>query len=263
MMKEEKLAFENSFRGKLAAVAHWPAPGGPGPTAPVVVLCHGMESSKDGPKHVETARRLAARGIVAFRFDFSFSGESGGSFEEITFSQEVRDLGAAVAFVRTLSTGPIGLFGSSMGGAVAVLHAGSDPAIRCLATLAAVAHPDALANRFLAARGRKVEPGDLVELGSGQKVRAGFFLDALTQDVIGAARRIVAPCLVIHGVKDEIVPVSDGKDLHGALAGPKELALLPEADHRVSDPRLLGEVVELVVDWFARWMLPRSSSSGN
>ena len=66
---------------------------------PAVVLCHGMESTKEGTKHQALAARLVVRGYVCLRFDFSYVGESGGRFADLTISGEVDDLGGAVDFL--------------------------------------------------------------------------------------------------------------------------------------------------------------------
>jgi alpha-beta hydrolase superfamily lysophospholipase len=45
-------------------------------------------------------------------------------------------------------------------------------------------------------------------------------------------KKVSSPALIIHGEKDEIIPVTDGIDLYSAaLAEDKELLLIPEAGH--------------------------------
>jgi hypothetical protein len=44
-------------------------------------------------------------------------------------------------------------------------------------------------------------------------------------------RRLRAPLLVIHGDRDEIVPVSHGRALFEAAAEPKSLHVVPGAGH--------------------------------
>ena len=82
-----------SRRGvRLAGLLHLPA-GARDPTGlPAVVLCHGMESTKEGAKHQALAARLVALGYVCLRFDFSYVGESEGRFEDLTLTGEVPEV---------------------------------------------------------------------------------------------------------------------------------------------------------------------------
>ena len=75
---------------RLAGLLHLPAGVAAVAGRPAVVLCHGMESTKDGTKHRALAARLSARGYVCLRFDFSYVGESEGAFEDLTISGEDR-----------------------------------------------------------------------------------------------------------------------------------------------------------------------------
>ncbi|MBV9568570.1 MAG: alpha/beta hydrolase [Hyphomicrobiales bacterium] len=47
-------------------------------------------------------------------------------------------------------------------------------------------------------------------------------------DVVG---RINVPTLVVHGERDEVVPISFGRELYAAITAPKRFAALPGADH--------------------------------
>jgi dienelactone hydrolase len=96
------------------------------PPYPVMVLCHGVSSTKEtmAPLAVELARR----GIAAVTFDLSGYGESlprpvAENFAD-TEAKNVADLRAVVAFVRSESdrfdSQRIGIGGHSMGGAAAL-----------------------------------------------------------------------------------------------------------------------------------------------
>ncbi|WP_257348762.1 hypothetical protein [Pseudalkalibacillus decolorationis] len=76
----------------LRGMAHQPEQEGVS-KHPVVILFHGITGSKIEGKFlfVRFARELMKYGIGCFRFDFSGSGESDGSFAEMTFSGEVQE----------------------------------------------------------------------------------------------------------------------------------------------------------------------------
>lgn len=248
-MTEERVDFENARGQRLSAAVHRPGSWqGGGPSA---VICHGMLSSKDSPKHTEIARRLAGRGLLALRFDFAGRGTSDGSLEDLTITGQVQDLEAAVSLAGSLGAGRVSLVGSSLGGCVAVLHAGGSGGIASLAVMASVSRPAEIFHDLLTPDelGRwKREGTHAFEEGN---LGYGFYEDALTHDVPGAARRIGCPALFVHGSVDEVVPVSSSEDLHGAAAGPKKLVIVEEADHRFSDPAHLEQALGPVIDWIA------------
>ncbi len=238
-----------SRRGiRLAGLLHVPAGVTDLAERPVVVLCHGMESSKEGTKHQALAARLAALGYPCLRFDFSYVGESGGRFEDITISGEVEDLGGAVDFLTARGATTFGIVGSSLGGTVAVLFAGDDPRVRALVTIAAVAVPLGIIQRMdpaaVEAWRRHGLRGE-----SGERIGSAFLDDLAVVDVLSAARRLTAATLVTHGDDDRVVPVADAYALHAALPEPKALAITTACDHRYSDPENLDALISRTVDW--------------
>lgn len=239
----------SSRRGvRLAGVLHLP-PGAHEPTGlPAVVLCHGMESTKDGTKHRALADRLVPLGYVCLRFDFSYVGESGGRFEDLTISGEVADLEGACDFLWERGVAEVGLIGSSLGGAVAVLFAGGEPRVRALVTIAALSRPRGIIARMSPAAVDEWRRRGYREESSGRLNRT--FLDDLESlDVLGAARRVRAASLVTHGNDDRVVPVEDAIALYEALPEPKQLALTPGCDHRYSDPAHLEGLLAQSVEW--------------
>ena len=238
-----------SRRGvRLAGVLHLPAGARDPAGFPAVVLCHGMESTKEGAKHQALAGRLAARGYVCLRFDFSYVGESEGSFEDLTISGEVDDLAGACEFLWERGTAALGLVGSSLGGTVAVLFAGSEQRVRALATIAAVSRPLGIAERMGAEAVAEWRRRGYRNEGGG-RLKSDFLDDLVRVDVLAAARCVKAATLVLHGDGDEVVPVDDAHALYEALPQPKELALTAGCDHRFSDPAHLAMLLDRTLDW--------------
>ncbi len=248
----ERVTFFNSLGQRLAGRLHT-ARALAGSLGPTVVLAHGMLSTKDGTKQVALARVLSELGFSVLRFDFSFVGESEGRFEEITFSQEVDDLRSAVAWVRGLGGGPVGLLGSSMGGAVAILYASTNPEIKALVTVAAVARPERLAGQMGELRAHVARwKAEGAAFGAEGEVGPKFFEDARKQDVLAAVGAVSAPVLILHGGRDEVVPVEEAYALAERACGEKCLRILRDADHRFSKEEDLRELVAASADWFAR-----------
>jgi pimeloyl-ACP methyl ester carboxylesterase len=245
MGSEERVTLYNTREQKLAGILHHPAVQ---PKA-AVILCHGMESSKESEKIVTLSRQLAEKGILALRFDFSGSGESEGKFAEMTYSGEVEDLRAAYEFVMKYRPKKIGSFGSSMGGTVALLFAAQEKNVAAVVTLAAPVHPERFGERLSTPEEtRQWRTQGFIEY-HGRRLNVSLLQDFEVLDVPKAARKISCPVLVIHGDRDDIVPVAEGRELFAALAGPKRLCIIEGSGHRLTDPAHLQKALAESIDW--------------
>lgn len=211
-----------------------------------------MLSSKDSPKHVTLAERLARAGIPALRFDFAGRGESEGELFDLSYSNEIEDLDAVIEWLWGRGIRRVGLFGSSMGGAVALLTAARDERVVAVATMAAVAHPGALEERYPAQASGWRERG-FIDSEAG-RIGVGFLSDAQQHDVPSAVGVLLAPILVVHGTKDEVVPTSDAHDI-ACAARRASLVELEGADHRFTRREDLEEALEHVSGFLRRELL--------
>ncbi len=243
-MDVEHRTFRSPSGLGLAASLHLPA----GEPRAGAVVCHGMLSSRASPKHLALCEALAGRGLAALRFDFSGRGESEGRLEDLSYLLQVEEARAAVALLRERAP-RVGLVGSSMGGAVALLAAAGDPTVAFVAGLATVGLPGSLAERIggEGAERRWVEQGSLVVEG-GARLGLELLLSARRVDVVAAAAALRAPLLLVHGSRDQVVPVEQARQLHAAARGSR-LEVLEGADHVFSRPADLARVVGLVADF--------------
>lgn len=214
-----------------------------------VIICHGMLSNRSSPKHEAMAVAFAEQSIPALRFDFAGRGESEGRLEDLSYSSEVEDLYAAIEWCASMGIERIGLFGSSMGGTVALLGAARDERVVSVATLAAVAHPEAIGERYP----KEVEAWEsqgFVDTEAG-RLNRDFYDDCFEHNVIASVRVLRAPVLVIHGADDEVVPTSDGHDI-ACAARTSSFVIMDEADHRLSRREHRAEMIDMVVEFHAR-----------
>ena len=244
-MREENVCFVNLRGQTLDGVLHHPETGTP---RAGVILCHGMESNKESDKLVLLSQELARRGLLVLRFDFACAGQN-GKFEEITYSGEVEDLQAAFAFIRDRQAGKIAILGSSMGGTVALLFAAQQAGVTTVVTIAAPVHPERFTSRLLT----PAQTQEWRETGHtfyhGQRINVSLLHDLEKLNVPKAARKISCPVLVLHGDRDDVVPVEEAHELCGYLSGSKKLVILRGADHRLSDPTLLDRALREAVEW--------------
>ena len=242
---EEKLSIPTANGDTLSAVLHHPAAAPHG----AAILCHGMESAKNSEKLIFLAQSLAQRGILALRFDFRYVGESSGNFADITYSGEVADLRAAYDLMQKRRPGKTVIFGSSMGGTVALLFAAQEPSVAAVVTLAAPVHPENFPKRVLTPKQLQRWRERGFTTYNGQRLNVTLLNDLEQLDVPRAACRILCPVLILHGDADEVVPVAEANELHEILTSPKRLSIFQDTDHRFSNPLVMRQAMTEALDW--------------
>lgn len=248
-MNEEKVSFTNSRGEALSGVFHHPPARA---RRGAVILCHGMESNKESDKLVFLGQALAERDILTLRFDFAYVGESSGKFEDITYSGEVEDLKAAYALIQSRHAGETAILGSSMGGTVALLFAAQDPRVATLVTVAAPVHPERFTDRLLTPdQVQQWRQHGYIDY-HGRRLNVSLLHDLEKINVPEAVKKITCPVLILHGDRDDVVPVEEAYELHDSLSSAKELSILPGADHRLSDPTLMTRALSEAVDWLCQ-----------
>jgi len=241
MAETETIQIETPTGLWLAGVLHHPYNAG---NRLGVVVAHGRLSSKDSDKHRSICEAVAARGATALRFDFRGRGESDGDPAELTVSNEIEDLLASDASLRSRGLSRIAVVGSSLGGTVALLAGARDRGLEGLVTIAAPARLPKAPRQAWGGSGR----GDseaCIEVAPGEFIDAAFFRDAARHDVVGAARTINCPWLIIHGAADPVVPVEDVEIL-AENAPNAELMIHATAGHRFDQAEERGWLIERV-----------------
>jgi alpha-beta hydrolase superfamily lysophospholipase len=224
-----------------------------------VIICHGFKGFAHWAFFPYLARVLAQDGITAITFDFSGSGIGADresfvqpeAFAGNTFTRELDDLELVEEFARRKKwiNGKFGLFGHSRGGGMAILYAASEAAnVSSLVTWAAISYP----NRWLpedVITWRKRGHTEIENSRTGQVMRLetdlldDVELHGKTKlNIAGAAGKIKAPWLIIHGKADETVPSSEAEHLHSLSKGMSTLRLIDGANHGFSATHPLKEI---------------------
>lgn len=245
---------------------------------PVVVASHGFKGFKDWGFWPEAGRRFTAADLALVTFNFSGSGIGEDlehfteveRFEHDTISKQLGDLarvlGAAADRELPLAGADVrklGLLGHSRGGGVTLLRAGRDPRAGAVVTWAAVSAFDRYTEKQVR-EWREHGYRTVVNSRTGQEFRLSTdYLDDLeahgaSYAPVEAVRRLKVPLLLIHGTRDEAVPVEEAELLSRAAApGTARVALIQGAGHtfgathpfRGSTPEL-DQVLEKTVTWF-------------
>jgi dipeptidyl aminopeptidase/acylaminoacyl peptidase len=232
-MRMEKVSFVSEGH-RISGVLHLPDEENPR----CVIASHGLLSSKDSEKYIALGERISEEGMAMLRFDFRGIGESEGSEEDNTISKKIADLNGAIDFVKTYPGlgGRIGLIGSSLGGFLSLIKASTDKEIRAVVVWATPLHLDDLGSR-------KEEDYPLPP--------EAFFEDLPKHRLLPLLPKI-SNCLVIHGEKDELVPMDQAFGIFYNLGIPKEIHVIGGADHRLTDLAHRQRAIELSLDWFKK-----------
>jgi len=200
---------------------------------------HGFRSHCDGGKARYLSAMAARLGYGWLRFDQRGCGISTGEFRAFTISAAVSDTRRALA---SLDGGPCILVGSSLGGLVAI-HAAlcGEPPVNGLVLIAPAlrftehfirGQLDDEAIQQWRRRGYRWFP-DLYE-GGCYRLDYGFCADALHYGE--PPRSLPCPVRVIHGRRDELLPVGDSKRWLAELDCPdKGLEIIDRGDHRLTE----------------------------
>lgn len=192
----------------------------------VIVGCTGHRGTKQDLLGIGSGLWRAGSNVLLF--DYRGCGESDTAPLSVGHNEQA-DLRAAVGFARErLPGGRIGIVGYSMGGALAILTAATDPSVRAVVTDCAYASlREVVAHAY---RRRRV-PAQLLALTDLlNQWRHGYSLAALRPvDVVGAIAP--RPILIIHGGADMVTPVEQGRQLYAAAGEPKELWIVSDVPH--------------------------------
>ncbi len=240
--------------------------------APTIIICHGFKGFKDWGFFPFLADSLADDGYVTISFNFARNGigSDPNSFTELekfaenTYTHELEDLKSVVDTVCSgeigkgkIDTQRIGLLGHSRGGGVALLYANRDDRIQALVTWSAIARVERFSNDII----KKWKRDGFIEMENSRtkqmmRLNKSFINDiqknAKKLDILKAAANLEIPALVMHGEKDESVPVSEANEIYDQMTGfGKELEIIEEGSHTfgISHPlKSLSKEFEIVLD---------------
>lgn len=225
-----------TFRSADGTRLHgWFVPAGIRKPKGTVVFSHGNAGSLG--HHLGFALWFVPEGYNVFFYDYRGFGQSQGDPDRAKMHEDVR---AAFDYVKTrkdVNPQRLVSFGHSLGGAqsLATLGTKSIPGVKAVITEGAFASYRDMAGVVAGNVGRNIttdewSPRDLV------------------------AKISPLPLLIVHGVNDAVVPLSQAKILYAAANKPKLLWEVPDATHGDALYRNNGEYRKKVVTWLASVM---------
>jgi uncharacterized protein len=225
---------EQEFAGAGVTLRGWWCEPG-GARRGTLVSLHGVADNRRGAAGLVS--RFSKRRLAVVAYDSRAHGASDGEFCTYGF-HEKHDLRRVIG---TLPPGPVILFGTSLGGAVALQAAAGEP--RVAGVVAAETFSD-LAT-VVRDRAPRRTPDFLIRQAfrvAGE--RGGFDVEHVSP--VRAAASIRVPVLLIHGAEDRDTGPDHSHRIYDALAGEKRLILVPGAGHgqALSGPNVWREIEE-------------------
>lgn len=254
------LGVDRQFRVEVgppaASLSVWiiePKPSSAGASADArgtILLLHGIHGNK---RHMlGMGKMLAEHGFRSVLIDLRGHGRSSGDW--ITYGlQDSRDLSQVLDALagRGLLSGKLGVYGTSYGGATALMLAGRDSRVEAVVTVAAFSTMREVTARNIR---RYLLLGPLLSDGwvddvidqAGQL--AGF--DPHEACPLAAVARTRARLLIIHGKADAKIPYPQAEALHAASREHSRLILLDGEDHDSIMSDRTGILSREVPAWF-------------
>jgi dienelactone hydrolase len=237
---------------------------------PVVIFSHGFKGFKDwGPFNL-IAERFAEAGFVYVKHNFSHNGTTVDSptefadleaFGNDNLSIEMDDLGVVIDWVCSnefpvdkseINTEAIYLMGHSRGGGISILKAKEDTRVKRLCTWASV---NEFSKYWTAEELEKIKKDGVVYVGNARtkqmmpikwQLYENYFANLPRLFVPDAVRALQIPMLIIHGTKDETIPVEAAVEMQG-WNKKAELLLLEGSNHNFGGKHPYSET-ELTTD---------------
>jgi pimeloyl-ACP methyl ester carboxylesterase len=194
-----------------------------------IIYLHGVSECKIAGLPV--AQMLLAKGFNVFLYDSRRHGESGGMFCTYGF-YEKHDTSGIISYLLSrsdIAIGKIGLFGNSMGAAVAIQVAANDKRV---AAVVAESGFSTLRTVFDDYQKRMIKlPWHYLRniVIKRSEYLAHFKANAVSP--LAAVQRVHVPLFVLHGTVDELIKPVYSEAVWAQANDPKELWLLPGARH--------------------------------
>lgn len=149
-----------------------------------------------------------------FLFDFRYLGQSEGKYTTAG-AKETKDLLAAIRYLKSRGINEVGVWGFSLGGAVALMAAPEAPEIKAMVSEASYARLDLMAPELY----RLPILGHPLAWLTRLWGMVFLQIDIKKASPMDAAAKLHIPILIIHSTNDNVIPFSHALLIQKALAG--------------------------------------------
>jgi pimeloyl-ACP methyl ester carboxylesterase len=217
---------------------------------PTLGFLPGYASDMEGTKALALDAFAARRGLAMLRFDYSGTGSSGGEFEDGTLAAWLEE---SLAVIDRLTSGPMIVIGSSMGGWIA-LHLALLRPERVAAMVGIAAAPDFTDWGFTARQKERLKAEGRIEESNPygpepSVVTRGFWDSGQRLLLLDKPIAVDCPVRLLHGELDEEVPPDVAiRTMRALRSGDVQLNLLKGGGHRLSEPHEIDAILNTIAE---------------
>ena len=222
---------------------------------PMVILMHGIFSSKDYGPMPQLAKGLAEAGIASIRFDFGGHGKSDGRKQYMTIKKELAEARAVWDYVQNLPyVNGVGLLGHSQGGVIASMSAGrlasesTVPSGVVLIAPGSVIKEACQGGKFFNATFDPKDPPEYIRCWGLYKLGREYLVTTQQLDIYGTSAAYHGPVLLLHGDRDGIVPMWCSERYLEAYGSTATLKVVEGENHTITRRR--KQVIASTVEFF-------------
>ncbi len=216
-----------------------------------IIYLHGVGDCKTAG--IPLAKVFHKEGFHVLMYDSREHGESEGFYCTYGYYEKY-DVSTAIDFLKKkrVTTGAIGIFGTSMGAAVAIQAAAVDERIKAVAAEAGFTDLRTISVDYQ----RRIVKLPWHFLRNVAMSRSQKIARFKARDVspVNDVKRLNIPVLFIHGMEDRLINYEYSKTLYHHANEPKDLFLVPGANHNdileVAGPSYENKII----DFFRRWL---------
>lgn len=255
----ESITLTNNHE-KIFAIFHKPIPVSQA-KAPAILICHGFAGQKTGRYrlYVTLAEELAKNGVAVLRLDFRGCGDSEGDFVNTTLQGEVSDALKGLEFLKShpeIDPNRLGIFGRSLGGAIAVITAKTFKEIKSLVLWAPVFSADSWHEKWNLLKKANLKPEQMKKMMvmngqlAGEEFLKQIFAMRLDEE-LPHLREI--PILHIHAGMDQVITsehLENYKHYRSYAKAKTKFLSLELSDHDFSNLEERTLAVSETVSWF-------------
>jgi len=251
-MRSLNVNFENKEANTISAKLELPLDSKPKAYA---IFAHCFTCSKNLSAVVNISRALAQHGFAVLRFDFTGLGESQGEFSDTNFTTNTTDLIAAYNFLAENYKAPTLVIGHSLGGAAVLSAASSFTACKGIVTIGSPYNPEHLKKLFKTKSDIIESEGEAtVDIGG----RAFNIKRQLIEDLEASSKnksigKLGKALLIFHSPQDQVVDITNAKEIYTNAKHPKSFISLDKADHLLSNKVDSTYVGNTIAAWAERY----------
>ncbi|CAH0538544.1 UilS family quorum-quenching N-acyl-homoserine lactonase [Vibrio marisflavi] len=261
--------------------------------SPLIILCHGFCGVKE-LLLPEYAAYFAEQGYFALTFDYRGFGESEGEPGRLVPELQIEDIHSAIEWATqqaNIDASRIGLWGSSFGGANAIIAGSQSDKVQCVVSQLTFSDGEEVITgemseeekaKFLATlermRDKKEKTGkemmvpiskvlsdpQSIEFFNQYKedfpaltIKIPFLTvwETINHKPINALPNLDKPLLIVAASNDGVNPVSESEKLYSAANEPKELYIEQDATHyQIYHGEKFKSVAKKELDWFNKYL---------